>query len=212
MTPLDPDDPLTREWHVRYYEAQVYPRWMGVPVGKYPADMLVYAEIIYATKPTLIIETGTNAGGSALWFAHCFDALGAGHVITIDPFDRDDGLPRPQHPRISYWGGSSLDPSIVTQLGGYARRNRTMVVLDSVHAAAHVAAEIDAYARLVTVGCFLVVEDTDLNGHPVVPTHGPGPMEAVTAFLARNDQFVPERNCERFGMTANRNGWLRRVR
>ncbi len=212
MNALSPTDPLTAAFHRKFYDAHIPISWMGHPIGKMPNDLVIYAELLHATRPDLLVETGTNAGGSALYFAHCMDALGHGRIITIDPFDRDDGKPRPEHPRITYLKGSSLDAWIVTQVAAQARGKRTMVVLDSVHAAEHVYREILAYAPFVDDGSFMCVEDTNLNGHPVVPEHGPGPYEAVAAFLERTTDFEVDRDCERFGVTANENGWLRRVR
>jgi len=86
-----------------------------------------------------------------------------------------------------------------------------MVILDSDHSAAHVGAELDAYRGLVSPGCYLIVEDTNVNGHPVVPDHGPGPMEAADAFLAGAPEFVADRERERFMLTLNPRGYLRRV-
>jgi cephalosporin hydroxylase len=68
------------------------------------------------------------------------------------------------------------------------------------------------YSRFVTPGSYLVVEDTNVNGHPSFPAHGPGPWEAVQEFLASTDAFEVDRNCERFLLTFNPGGWLRRVK
>lgn len=57
----------------------------------------------------------------------------------------------------------------------------------------------------------IVGEDTNVNGHPVVPDHGPGPMEAVDAFLPGAPEFVIDRDRERFMLTLNPRGYLRRV-
>jgi cephalosporin hydroxylase len=86
-----------------------------------------------------------------------------------------------------------------------------MVVLDSDHSAAHVLDELRAYAPLVTPGSYLVVEDTNINGHPVFDSFGPGPTEAVTKFLDESSAFVVDRSREKFLLTFNPSGWLRRV-
>ena len=85
-----------------------------------------------------------------------------------------------------------------------------MVVLDSDHSRDHVLQELELYAPLVTPGCYLVVEDTNVNGHPVSPGFGPGPMEAVTEFLGTTDDFEVDRGREKLMLTFNPSGYLRR--
>jgi cephalosporin hydroxylase len=56
--------------------------WLGVPVLKYPTDLLVYEEMIYEVKPDVILDIGTARGGSALYFATLRahrKSLGTGH-------------------------------------------------------------------------------------------------------------------------------------
>lgn len=214
---LTPNHPIMVAAHQHIYESGVIGRgyYHGHPIGKYPTDLLMYAEVIHRTRPHHLIETGTNAGGSALWFAHCFDNLdhdAPGTVYTIDPFPREDGKPRPAHGRITYHHNSSLDPALGKGLAYCIDGEPTMVVLDSVHAASHVYEELRLYAPLVTPGCYCVVEDTNLNGHPVAADHGPGPMEAVAAFLETDlgRCFEVDRTCERYGISMSPKGWLRR--
>jgi len=52
--------------------------WMGVPAQKNPLDAWIYQEIIFAVKPDIILEIGSYAGGSTLYFAHLLDILGTG--------------------------------------------------------------------------------------------------------------------------------------
>ncbi len=65
---------------------------------------------------------------------------------------------------------------------------------------------------MVSPGSYLIVQDTNLNGHPVFLKHGPGPWEAVEAFLARNDPFEVDESRERLLFTMHPRGYLKRVR
>jgi cephalosporin hydroxylase len=138
-------------------------------------------------RPDLIVETGTADGGSALFFAGICELLGSGRVMTIDTVDKD----RPAHGRVPYVTGSSTNRAVIKQISTAAANvGRVMVVLDSDHSADRVHAEFQTYAPLVTPGSYLIVEDTTINGHPVLPEHGPGPAEALAAFLAASDEFL----------------------
>ena len=120
---------------------------------------------------------------------------------------------RPQNERITYLLGSSTSDAIFQKVKDSIRPGeKVMVSLDSDHHKAHVLDELRLYSSLVTVGNYLVVEDTDINGHPVYPTFGPGPMEAVQEFLKTNSNFEQDRSREKFGVTMYPGGWLKRVR
>jgi cephalosporin hydroxylase len=85
-----------------------------------------------------------------------------------------------------------------------------MVILDSDHARDHVLEELRIYSSLVSPGSYLVVEDTNVNGHPVFREHGPGPMEAVELFLAETGEFEVDAAREKFFLTFNPRGFLRK--
>lgn len=201
-----------RRFHRLYYDLRPQTwsdtRWLGVRVAKCPLDLWIYQEILHELRPSLVVETGTFEGGSAFFYASCMDLIGHGRVITIDIELRPD---RPEHKRITYLTGSSVDASILEAARGAAGGGPVMVVLDSDHSYGHVLAELHAYAPLVSEGSYLVVEDTNLNGHPVLRRFGPGPYEAVEEFLRGNTSFVRDREREKFLLTFNPGGWLRRV-
>src|SRR5829696_6461280 len=204
---------LVDQFHRLYYDRreQTWGNtfWLGHRVLKCPLDLWSYQEILHEVRPELIIETGTYQGGSALFLASICDLLGEGEVLTID-VDRREG--RPWHPRITYLTGSSTSNAILHQVRRRARgTSRVLVILDSGHAKDHVLSEMDAYAPLVTPGSYLVVEDTNLNGHPVDSEHGPGPAEAVAEFLERNDAFVRDERREKFLLTFNPGGYLEKL-
>ena len=85
------------------------------------------------------------------------------------------------------------------------------MILDSNHAMPHVLQECRVYSEFVTPGSYLIVEDTNINGHPVFPHSGPGPMEAVRAFLAENPDFHADRSREKYLLSFNPGGFLRRT-
>lgn len=195
-----------------YYSGQTGGTWsdthyMGVRLLKCPTDLWAYQEIVFETRPELIVEAGTAYGGSALYFAHLYDRLGVGRVLSVD-IDPKPDLPR--HERIAYLTGSSTSAEVVERVQREAEGKRTMVVLDSDHSAAHVLKEMRLYSPLVSPGCYLIVEDTNINGHPSLPEHGPGPLEAVREFLKSDRHFEIDRSREKFLLTFNPSGYLRR--
>lgn len=206
---------IIEDFHNLYYNGpadreQIYKRtyWMKVPCEKCPLDLWVYQEIISEIRPDLIIETGTRFGGSALFMAHILDILGKGEIITIDV---DDTISRPIHPRIKYVHGSSSDRNLVESALANRHDKVRMVVLDSDHSEAHVLGELRLLAPYVSVGSYLIVEDTNVNGHPTFPSFGAGPYEAVEKFLKTHKDFAVDDSREKFLITFNPRGYLRRL-
>jgi cephalosporin hydroxylase len=218
MRPLSADEQrIVDEFHALYYRLWDFGRgsgtidvhWMGFHTLKCPMDLWIYQEILVETEPDVIIETGTRFGGSAAYLAALCDLLGRGRVVTID-IKQLSGQPR--HPRIDYILGSSIGAGVVAQVRQRIEPGeRVMVILDSDHGRDHVLEELRVYHELVSPGCYLIVEDTNVNGHPVSPDHGPGPMEAVAAFLPDHPGFRVDPSRERFLMTLNPSGFLLRT-
>ena len=207
------NEELADRFHRYYYQSRDRTwnnmRWLGVPTLKMPLDMWIYQEMLYEIKPDVLLECGTFNGGSALYFASLMDLVKKGRVITIDIEAKPD---MPKHPRINYLIGSSTSPEIFAQVRRLIKPGETvMVSLDSNHSKGHVLAELKTYADLVSVGSYLVVEDTNINGHPVLPEFGPGPMEALDEFLSENKNFVSDKDREKFLVTFNPRGYLKKV-
>ena len=152
-----------------------------------------------------MIEAGTFHGGSATLWAIILEHINPnGRVITIDIRDerepRATSLPISKR-KIDFLLGSSTDSEIVAEIGRRAKGKRVLVMLDSLHSKDHVAAELDAYAPMVPVGSYIIVQDT----------FG-GPEAAIHEFLAENDSFVADRSRERYPDTGSVYGYLRRVK
>jgi cephalosporin hydroxylase len=190
--------------------------WRGIPMMKNPCDLWMMLELFQLLNPRVILETGTHHGGSATFFADMMALFELPcKVITIDinpkwSFD-------PASKGIVSLVGYSTNPAIVkrasqeissalTQMPG-----NIIVTLDSDHSKSNVLSELRLYSPFVTIGSYLIVEDTNVNGHPSLPSHGPGPWEAVEEFVKEVKDFEIDRNCERFLVTSNPNGWLRRI-
>jgi len=207
---------VIRKFHQLYYDSRTggkpwrYTYWLGRRILKCPMDLWLYQEMLVELKPDFIVETGTAFGASAHYMATICDLIGKGKVITIDIEAQPD---LPQHPRLTYLLGSSTDPAIVKQVKATVGSSPVvMVVLDSDHSRDHVLAELKIWSDLVTVGSYCIVEDSNVNGHPIFKEHGPGPKEAIDEFLAQDSRFQIDSSREKFFMTFNPDGFLKRVK
>jgi cephalosporin hydroxylase len=211
---------IIAEFHELLYHSMVWvdrTRWQGVPICKLPTDLWILQEIIFTLKPDLIVETGTAHGGSAAFMASLLDLRQSGRIVTIDSQDYPD---RPQHPRIEYLTGSSVDPAIVAAVAARAEGcGSVLVILDSAHSTAHVRQEIARYAPLVTPGSYLIVEDGCVDGNPVLPGYVDsydaqpgGPQTAIQEFLATTTEFAVDNSQHKFLVTFNPNGYLKRIK
>jgi cephalosporin hydroxylase len=189
--------------------------FLGFKIMQSPLDLQLYQEILFKTKPAFILETGVFGGGSLVYFASMLDLMKASPetiVIGVDIVLKPEAKAI-QHPRIRLIEGSSTDPAIIEKIKAMLPAPKGMVVLDSDHSEAHVTAELGLYPQFVEVGCYLVVEDTNINGHPVLKDFGPGPMESVRKFLPNHPEFVADDPLwQRNFYSHHQYGWLKRVR
>lgn len=201
---------IMRLANIIYFRSQVYERteWMGVKTAKCPMDMWVYQELIHKIKPDLLIETGTLFGGSALYFAQLFDMMDHGKVITVDLQPQEN---LPQHSRIDYLVGSSIDPVILDTIQqAVSNSERVMVILDSDHKAEYKLKELNAYAGFVSKESYMIAEDTCFDAFPAWPEYGPGPLKAVGDFIQINKEFELDRSQEKHMITFSPMAFLKR--
>ena len=81
--------------------------YFGIQTWKNPIDFWIYQEIIYATKPDVIIEIGNYCGGSTLALAHICDAIGRGRIIGLDLSHVNVPEEVKKHPRITLLEGEA---------------------------------------------------------------------------------------------------------
>ena len=195
----------------RYGAGRLQQRWLGHDIIKTPFDCWVYQEIIFETRPDFVIELGVMFGGATHFYASILELVGHGEVIGIDV--SLEKARAPESKRIRYLEGSSVAPDMVEKVRSIVAGKRVLVIADSDHEKNHVLAEIRAYAPMVHVGGYFIVEDSlnDVMGYHPVPNEGP--QAAAHAFLADDDRFEIDRRWgERYVMTLNPDGFLLRVK
>lgn len=184
--------------------------WQGHRIWQNLFDFCVIQETLWEVKPHLLIECGTNRGGSAFFYAQFFDLMQQGKVVTIDV----EKLHKLDHPRITFLQGSSVDPNIVAQVEAMVKATQgpVMVILDSDHTKMHVLAELECYARFVTQGSYCLVQDGVIDKLFIFQHGRPGPLRAIKAFLPHHPEFVvDEAKTKKFPLTHHPMGWLKRV-
>lgn len=208
-------------------------QWLGRPIIQYPQDIVAFQELVSQVRPDLIVETGIAHGGSLVLSASLLALLdvmegknpreSTRKVIGVDIDIRDHNRKAlDEHPlryKMDLIQGSSIDSLIINQVYERAQRaERVLVSLDSNHTKDHVSKELDAYARLVSVGSYCIVFDTVVEFMPPEFTAGrdwgPGnsPLNAVNDFIRSNPSFEVDHSFDsRLLITVGRGGYLRRV-
>ncbi len=213
--------------------------WLGRPIIQYPQDIWAVQELIFTVKPDLVIETGIAHGGSLILSAsilalldYC-EAVEQGRsldprrsrrkVIGIDIDIREHNRRAIEaHPlalHLHLIQGSSIAPETITTVRkAAADHQRIMVLLDSMHTHAHVLAELDAYAPLVSKDSYCVVFDSFVEDMPadLFPDRpwspGDNPKTALHEFLGKHPEFVIDKAVEgKLMVTVAPDGFLKRI-
>jgi len=214
ILPVDEQKRIMNMWN----DLQIWSNttFLGIRVMKNPMDLWMMQYIITEVKPDYIVETGTADGGSALYWAATLDLLGLedSRVITMDIEDHTAAVAEHSlwQEYVEFIHSSSTDPETVESIADRVKGKTVMVMLDSNHEGHHVLQELRMYGPLVSPGSYLIVEDTHLDGIPVAPEWGPGPMSALIEYLDTGGAELYEQDLAReaFVLTQNPGGYLQR--
>lgn len=181
--------------------------WGGAPMIKNPCDIWMIVELFQKIRPSVIIETGTHHGASASFYADILNSLKiVCEVITIDinPKWNFDPKLKKIHSIIGYSTDLKIFKRVKEIKDNILIKNpgNVMVLLDSDHSENNVLAELDLYSSLVSKGSYIIVEDTNVDG----------PKEATDKFLYKNNSFERDLSCQKFLLTFNPGGWLKRIK
>jgi cephalosporin hydroxylase len=203
--------------------------WFGRPIIQLPEDLVRIQELIYRLRPDVVIETGVAHGGSLIFYATLFKAMGHGRAIGVDveirPHNRAAIEQHELTELITLVEGNSVDPTTVSRVKHLLKGAETvLVLLDSNHSRAHVLGELRAYGPLVTVGSYIVSTDGVMRDLHDVPRGRPewlhdNPAEAAADYLKENDRFILDHPSPVFSesliempMTQWPDAYLKRVR
>ena len=123
---------LSEQW-LRVGWAEKYPyafSWLGRPVIQAPEDLIRIQEVVHVVKPDVLIETGVAHGGSLVFYASLFKAMGTGRVIGVDieirPHNRIAIEAHPLASAITLIEGSSIAADTVAQVRAALRDGDTV--------------------------------------------------------------------------------------
>jgi len=206
---------MTLEKWLYYHQNNLHfnQKYRGLNMIKNPFDLVVYEEIIWELKPTVIIEIGNMHGGFSLWLSDHMKMVGInGKIITIDlSSGGDKNLHDFKSDKFISIIGNCNDYEVVNKVKGYINKNDVVLIIeDSAHTFDNTFSVLENYKDIVTVGGYLVIEDgiCDLLDLGI----NPGPMKAVEKWIENNSNFEIDRSRERYIMTYNPKGYLKRIK
>ena len=186
-------------------------KWFGVDCLKNPLDFWIYQELIYSIQPTVILEIGNWKGGSALAMANLLDIQGSGRVIAVDINHNQIDPKARAHPRITWIQGDATDPNIEKQIRALiSADDRVLIIEDSDHVDTTVSKLLHMDKDLIRVGDYFIVEDSNCGGKPLSHGPSPGPWAGILRFLEEDTNWESDREQEKYIVTWNPLGFLRR--
>jgi cephalosporin hydroxylase len=181
--------------------------WLGTPISTPPTDLLAYQEILSKVRPDWVLDIGATDPGRASFLASMCELLGHGQVLAVRDSDADAP---PPHFRLRSCTGAPLDPTVVAHVHQLVGDGNAVVVLGACADREATTAQFEAYVTLVKPGSYVIVTDTIVNGRPVWTSFGPGPAEGIKQILNRHGKFVADPEMEKYALTFNPGGFLRR--
>ena len=221
---------ISTEWlHMSWEQKYSYIfTWFGRPIIQLPGDMIRIQEVIYKTKPDIVIETGVAHGGSLIFYASLLKVIGNGRVIGIDieikPHNREAIESHELFSHITLIEGSSTDKEVANKVKSLIKPGeKVLVILDSNHTKDHVLRELELYSKFVSLGSYIVATDGIIKDLYDVPRGNPAwvkdnPLQAIKQFIKGHKEFkveIPKWQFNESALTKDithwPNAWLKRI-
>lgn len=196
--------------------------WLGVPVIQTSEDLVLLQELIFKTKPDIILEVGIAHGGGMIYGASLFELLGHGKVIGIDvdirKHNREVLEAHPLAKRLEMIEGASIADSTLAEVRKRIPKGaKVLVCLDSDHTKPHVLRELELYREFIAPGMYIAVNDTISSNLAKAGISKKiyidnGPAEAITEFLKKDGDFVIDAEFNKLYTSHYQNGFLKRIK
>jgi cephalosporin hydroxylase len=202
--------------------------YAGVPLSKFPEDLRTYEHLLWGDRADTVVEIGTQAGGSALWFRdrlrtfHSYGRLRREpQVVSVDVSQQSareflaEADPEWEQ-AITLVEGDVRDPATVDAVRALVAPDaRCLVVEDSAHEYDTTMAALEGFARFVPPQGFFVVEDgcVDVEDLRLDETWPRGVLPAVHDWLETEEgrRFRVRRDLELYGVSCHPEGFLQRA-
>ncbi|KAG2422761.1 hypothetical protein HXX76_015781 [Chlamydomonas incerta] len=199
-----------------------------------PNDLVAIQQIVWDIKPKVIFDIGTNVGGSAIVYAHIMSAYvkpGEALIITVDPrhYSQNwDDTAKEKCPKctpvsdnplwsqyVQFVQAKSVDAPAISALESAIKKYGGPVLLsvDGTHEYDGVLEELRKLHKYVTVGSYMIVQDTKLDRL----WDRKAALQAARDFLKENEaaagpKFIADRKREVFRYSQHVEGFLLRVK
>lgn len=227
---------LTNEWTKKALkDGYIYNfTWEGIPIIKFPSDLIVFQEIIHNVKPDLIIETGVAHGGSLVFYSsiqksYNKNAKTIGVEIDFRKHNKINCKKLFKKYGIEVIEGSSISENTIKSLKKKVTKyKKILVFLDSDHSHKHVLKELEIYSNFVSKNSYLICTDTVIEFMPKGFflkdwqkernsnrnfDKGNSPYTALKSFLRKNKKFKIDNEYHAKSMvTENPYGFLKKIK
>jgi cephalosporin hydroxylase len=201
--------------------------YCGLLMLKFPEDLRTYEHMLWASRSNVVIELGSQTGGSTLWFRDRLVTMATyGRVadprviaVDIDISETEAGVRHVDRgaAHITLVDGDVLDPGLAGRIEAMLRPGDVpFVIEDTAHEHDTTLAALQGFAHLVPLGSWFVVEDTVVDDDELrVNDEWPrGVVPALQEWLATEQgaEFEVDHVAEHYGVTGHPGGFLRRRR
>ena len=198
-------------------------KWLGVQCQQDPSDGILIQTLLWEIKPDLIIDLGTNNGGSALFFASIMNYYNQkGKIITVDVKNftenwinlcKDCSNPAESplwKQYVTFYQGYTTDQKILETVQKHVNESKIVFVIqDASHSGVDVYHDLVAYSKFVSVGSYIIAQDTKLDRI----SRGNGITSNIEKFINENNNFIINRDVETlFYYTQHAKGYLKRIK